>query len=356
MDLTALGRQATRRLSGSVNALIDDLAGLSSHARDWQIMIFAGETIEVYRRGKGGLERIAALGADFDSRALKGLQSCLASVPHKKVALRFSPERAVTRTVALPVSAQDVIAAIVRNKVESLAPWPLSEALWGFKRLEDRAQAGQLNVEVGIIGRKSIEGLLAWLGKSGTEVRQIDIADSAQTEGGIDIDFMRENKTERIRRRFKVAMTALGLSTAACAGVGAYFLISAMNELEQIESRTSELTGALRDQSSDSAEGSKLSEGRKLVERKKTEQPAIQIVESLTRSIPNSAWIETLDYEDHQLTIVGRGTSIPPIVDALEKSGVFADVNFASPTQHDAVAKVDSFSSSASVPPTGVTQ
>jgi general secretion pathway protein L len=355
-SFVAFGRRVGGRLRISLNALADDLAGLSSHSRDWQAMIFAGANVEVYRRGKSAPERVATFGADFDRQALNGLQRCLSTMPHKRIALRLSPDRAVTRLIALPVSAQDVVAAIVRNKVESLAPWPLSEALWGFRRSSEPSQAGQLNVEVGIIGRRSIEGLLLWLGKTGAEVRQLDIADSAETDDSIEIDFLRENKTERIRKRFTSAMTWLGLGAAACAGFGTYLLVSSINELQSIDARTSELTSTLRDQSSDSTEGSKLSEARKLIERKRTEQPTVQIIESLTRSIPNQAWLETLDYEDHLLTIVGRGTSIPPIVDALEKSGVFSDVNFASPTQHDAVAKVDSFSISASVQPLSVAQ
>ena len=99
-----------------------------------------------------------------------------------------------------------------------------------------------------------------------------------------------------------------------------------------------------------------MSEAKKLIQRKRTEQPAIEIIEALTRLVPNDAWLETLDYEGRQLTVVGHGASVPPIVEALEKSGVFSDVNFASPTQHDAVAKVDAFSISASVQPKSVSQ
>jgi general secretion pathway protein L len=352
----ALARRLDRWVRTSLNALIDDLAGWSTRSHDWQAMIFVGTEIEVYRRGKTAPERLAVPGREFDDQTLAGLQRCLAKTAHKKISLRFSTDKAVTRLIALPAAAQDVIPAIVRNKVESLAPWPLSEALWGFRRSDDRAQAGHLNIEVGIVGRRAVEALLLSLKKMGAEVSRLDIADGPETDAAIEIDFLRANETERIRKRLRSGMTWLGLAAAACGGFGLYIAVSSMAELNEMETRTNELTNALHEQSADSSEGGKLSEARKLVERKRTEQPAMQVVEALTRLIPNDAWLEALDYEDHQVTIVGRGTSIPPIVEALEKSNVFKDVNFASPTQHDAVANVDSFSISASVPPVSVAQ
>jgi general secretion pathway protein L len=227
--------------------------------------------------------------------------------------------------------------------------------LWGYRRSDEPAQPGHLNFEVGIVGRKQVEGLRDLIAGIGLEIAQLDIGDSVEGEG-IEIDFLRDNKTDRIRKRIRSGMTWLSVAAAACAAVGIYVVASTMTELDQIETRTAELTGTLRDQSASSGEGTKFSEARKLIERKRTEQPAMQIIEALTRLLPDDAWLETLDYEDHLVTIVGRGASIPPIVEALEKSGVFSNVNFASPTQHDAVTKVDTFSISASVPMQSVAQ
>jgi general secretion pathway protein L len=343
------GRRVSRAIRGSLNALVEDFAGLSSKGHDWQVMIFIGAAIEVYRRGRSAPERLAVLGTDLSDESLVGLQRCLSGIPHQRISLRFSPNRAVTRLIALPASAQDVVAAIVRNKVESLAPWPLGEALWGIRRSDEAAPPGQINFEVGIVGRKQVETLVHWLDRNGISISHLDIANSVDASEGIDIDFRHGNRTERVRRRLTMAMTGLAVAAVACAGVGTYFAVSSMTELENIEARVTELTNALQDRSPDS--GSKLSEARKLIERKGTEQPTVEMIESLTGLIPDDAWLETLDYEDHQLTIVGRGVSIPPIVEALEKSGIFSDVNFASPTQRDAVAKVDTFSISASVDP-----
>src|SRR5258708_7791835 len=107
-SLLASGRRLSRGVRVSLNALVDDLAGLSSKTQDWQVMIFIGADIEVYRRGKSALERLAVLGKEFNEKTLAGLQHSLSASPRSRIGLRFSSDRAVTRLIALPASAQDV--------------------------------------------------------------------------------------------------------------------------------------------------------------------------------------------------------------------------------------------------------
>jgi len=213
-----------------------------------------------------------------------------------------------------------------------------------------------VNVEVGIVGRKQVQTVLSWLKRIGVVVTDFDIAESVRGTDAIAIDFVRDNAVARVRRRLTRTVSWVGGAALLIAAVGLYGAISALMEQQTLADRTGELTAALRSDAELSGEAGKLGEARKLVDRKRLEKPAVEMIEALTRVVPNDAWLESLDYEDHQLTIVGRSVSVPPIVEALERSGVFTNVNFASPTQRDPVAKVDNFSISASVQPHNVSQ
>ena len=79
-SLTALGRRLKRRVGQSLNALVDDLAGLATGSHDWQVMIFIGAEIEVWRRGKSGPERLAVLGAEFNDKAVSAINGGIAPV------------------------------------------------------------------------------------------------------------------------------------------------------------------------------------------------------------------------------------------------------------------------------------
>src|SRR3954452_513383 len=101
-------RKLGRSIRSSIDAFIDDLAGLSSRSREWQAMVFVGEEVEIYGRGKAGPERIATIRGDLDERALAPLARRLAN-SKAGVCLRFSSSRAVRRMISLPVSARDVV-------------------------------------------------------------------------------------------------------------------------------------------------------------------------------------------------------------------------------------------------------
>src|SRR3954452_8742552 len=256
-------RKLGRSIRSSIDAFIDDLAGLSSASREWQAMVYVGEEVEIYARGKAGPERIAVVGTDLDDRALEPLSRRLAN-SKTGVCLRFSSSRAVRRVIALPASARDVVPAIVRNKVESLAPWPLSEALWGYRTFNEPAQNGLVNVEVGIVGRKQVQTVLIWLKRIGVVVTDFDIAESVRGTDAIAIDFVRDNAVARVRRRLTRTVSWVGGAALLIAAVGLYGAISALMEQQTLADRTGELTAALRSDAELSGERGKLGEARKL--------------------------------------------------------------------------------------------
>ena len=92
------------------------------------------------------------------------LQMLLAKGPgrrlRKNLCLRLAQGRAVKKHIRLPASARDVLPAIVRNKVESLAPWPVEQAHWGY-RITDELPGGDIGVDVGIISDHFIITVMA---------------------------------------------------------------------------------------------------------------------------------------------------------------------------------------------------
>ena len=345
-----LGRRVVRCVKLYLDALVNDLAVLSSGSYQWQLMMIVGSGVEIYRIGKGKAERLATLNERFDDKALTDLKRRLTGIAGQRMGLRFSPDRAVTRVISLPTSARDVTTEIVRNKVETLAPWPLTEALWGFRQVADHSGSDQIRLEVGIVGRHTVEELLRSLAKIGIKIDHLDIGDSTSAEDSIELDFRSERRTERIGKAVRAVMLSMGLATAIFAGLGGYLAASSFTELKSVEAQAARLSDALSN-SSDAGKATKVSEARKLIERKRAEQPVITVLDALTRSIPDAAWLESIEYDDRQVTVLGRGTSIPPIVQALEGSAVFSSVNIAAATQRDPDANVDTFSISASVEP-----
>jgi hypothetical protein len=174
-----------RRIGGYVDALIADIANESGAAAAWQHLIHLGSGgAQVYGRNRAGAPELIG---SFAGAIPADLAARLAGAG-KRIQLRLGRERAVVKTLSLPEGARDVLAAVIRNKVESLAPWPLEEAIWGYRETAE-SQAGHIGVEIGIASRRNIEALLAALAQNGIRADRLDIAATALTGDGIAIDF-----------------------------------------------------------------------------------------------------------------------------------------------------------------------
>jgi hypothetical protein len=350
------GNRLGRWMRTCVASLAEDLAGTATDSASNRTMIvMTGEGAEIHARGKTGPRELVARLEGHPDETAGALKRALHSNSSEDVLLRITSDRAVVKDIQLPSGALEVLPAVIRNKIESLAPWPLSEALWGYK-IAGPPKSGQITVSVGIVSRKSLDGLLALLGEAGVKVGFLDIARSPEDPDAIAIDFQNENRLVRARRKLKTVMSIAAVLCLATASYGLYLALMSYSELSSTEARTAELKQALVAGSGSGNTGAKLSEANKLYQRKLESRPVVVILNDLTKLVPDGTWLNTIDYENGQVTISGRGTEIPNVIESLEKSDVFSKVNFASATQRDPNLDVDIFSISASIDKQGAKQ
>ncbi len=332
----------------SVGTFIDELAEAGTDAGRWRALLAADtDRIDLFAKRKGNLVHLATFPNDAAKTAAFARKK-LNKAERQGLVVRLCGRRAIVKPLKLPAGALNVANAIVRNKIESLAPWPVDDAVWGY-RVAGEPENGQFTLEVGISGRKALDGLLVALQASGLRVARLEIALTADDENPIAVDFRSD-----VRRRKASAAVWSVMAVAACfalaiAAYGSWLAIQAQSRLNAIESRTAELTSALRAQPAADGGSGKALEAGKAVERKRTEPPVLVVLNGLTAGVPDNAWLNTLDYADGKLTMAGRGLSIPAIIQSLESSDMFKDVNFAAPTQRDPDSDADMFSISASI-------
>lgn len=336
-----------------LRALASDLAALPSPDYGWQAMVFLGEhALELHARHKGALRLLAVLAPAIDAETAQDIKRRFARLPAKRLVLRLGPGRAIRQSLALPASAEDVLATIMRNKVESLAPWPAGEALWGFRKRDEEA-SGKITLDIAIAGRRAIETILSCLAAAGIAVGHVDAAETPLAMDGIAIGFRGAEASQRTLRRLKYGIFA-SIALAGCAGlVGAYLMLADLSEMDGIERRTAALTEQVQARGREDGASGRRTEALALMDRKRAEAPFVNVLNTLTVSMPDDIWLETLDYADRRMTFTGRGQPTPSVIDALEKSPLFANVDFAAATQRSAAGEVDSFSISAAIEPAG---
>lgn len=340
-QLVNLGGGFGRWIKVCIAAFADDLAGMANGSVTSGTMIrVTGDQTEIYSRSRktGNYEFLSR----NSGVVLKG------KLKPGPVALRIGDDRAVVKQISLPAGALEVMPAVIRNKVESLAPWPLHEVMWGY-RLLGPPQSGQVDVEVAIVSRKALAGLLGAFQNAGIKVAHFEVASSVDDAEGIAIDFQGRDRLKKARQRVTTIMACAGLIAFAAASLGLYFALSTQSELSAVERRSADLKQVLLNGGGSSQTNAKLAEANKLYERKKNVYPAVAVLNALSKLVPDGTWLNGVDYTGNLVTITGRGTEIATVIENLEKSDVFADVNFASATQRDADANADMFSISAAI-------
>ena len=344
-QVLAMGGRLTRWIGSYIAALIADLANEAGAAADWQHLIhLGGGGAQVYGRNRaGGSELIGSFAGTIPA----DLTARLAGTD-KRIQLRLGSERAVITTLSLPEGARDVLAAVIRNKVESLAPWPLEEAIWGYRETEE-SQPGHIGVEIGIASRRNLESLLAALAASGIRADRLDIAATALAGEGIAIDFHSAARIERARKWVTGGLAAAAAVATLAAGFGLYLALSAQAELGAVEQRSAELARALKEGPGGGAAGGKLAFANSVHTRKQTERPLIAILNTLTGLVPDGIFLNALDYEDKTVTLTGRGNGASEVIGRLEASDVFAAAAFSSATQRDPNSEAETFTISAAI-------
>jgi general secretion pathway protein L len=298
-------------------------------------------------RRRGAITELAALPPGTAPLAA-AVKAQLSRAEQQGLTLRFAAGRAIVQRLLLPAGARPVLAAVLKNKIEGLAPWPLEDCAWGYA-LEPE-EGATLPVSLGILGRKALQSYLSALAAVGVKPAEVDIDGGAQAPA-IVIDHNSEARRARVSAVVKLLA---GVAAAAIAGIGLYGgYLAALDygEWARIEARNAELTRTLTARPEGGNLPPQQAAANRLAERKQAERPFVLVLNDLTRAIPDTSWLTALDLADGQVTVQGRGGPAPEVLQSLEAAEAFARVNFAAATQHDEQAGTDVFAIAATVEP-----
>ena len=346
IQLLGLGNRIGARASEAVMAFADSLAAAVPDAATCTVMIVADDRyLTLHQRDASGSwgagQRIGnSTGNGLDRQQMQAMRG--------RVLLRAGSGRSVTTRLTLPAATSEVLPQVVRNKVESLAPWPISEALWGY-RLAGPPIGGHIQVDVGIVSRKTALALLHRVESAGAKISRFEVGHDGTGTQGIEIDIHGDDRRQLMRNRVKAAMSAVLAIAIMAGGYGGYLAYRTAAQTAAVEAAIADVQAALRNKDGAGGASQKLVQANALFARKRESRPVLELINTLSKLVPDGIWLSSLEIDGRTVTISGRGNQVPGVIATLESSDTFSDVNFASATQREADAAADSFSISASV-------
>lgn len=335
-------------LNGLLNALAQDIVRNLSRQREWKLMVLAGpDGLSLYRRSRGKVQLLTKVGYGFSDEDVATLRQAMAGlrVRREETVLRLAPGKVIIKEVALPQAAADYVPVIIRNRIERLAPWPISEAVFGHQPVEAPNTSGQIVVRIAVTGRKMVDGLMAGLARAGVVPGQTEVAEDVEATEPIGLSTSTGDLEQRISGILKIALIAMAAGLLAIAAVGFHRSYAAWRDLNGIDQRVTELQSKLAgSQAATARERATMAAIERIIIRKATEQAFSAILQQLTNALPDGSWLTEISYRRPELTVTGKSASVPPLVKALESVPMFADANFAAPTRREPTEATDIFS------------
>lgn len=324
----------------ALSAFADEVAARKTPAREPATILRLSPTgIDVLRRLEGREERLfSARGRPQD--AVKQVTQALGAKLGDDCIIDIGASLSVTGRMVLPAGADTILQAIIRNKVEGIAPWPLAQSVYGQRIVPVPGDAAHVAVDVAVVSRALLDDIARALAEAGCTVRSSTL--TLQDGESLALDFgIRSEIVEARRRALKLA-SGVGLAAAVAAALGMLLVWQAHAGLSAVQAETARLGATLGGQAGETA--TRVEAANLLHERRRQRLPAAAVLEELSRVLPQTVWLESLSLDDLRLELRGQGSAIPGLIESLEQSDAFSDVNFSSATQFNADLNAETFS------------
>jgi general secretion pathway protein L len=339
LQLFNFGSGLIRNCADAVQACISDISTSSPAIAALQTTIVVSKNgFDIIPRAGGATKKHTGGVEGFGKIVFDNLHLS----DRKQVVLRVSRERAVVKRIHLPGAAKDSMGQILRNKIESIAPWPVDEVLWGYRMIEPESDEG-LAIDVGIVSRKLIDEICGELKQNNVQVSALIIADHSDNDRHIVVDH------HAVRRRAgreaivkKIIFFPVICLAGACA-YGGFSWWSAEAKLVELENEILVLQQDVA-KSGPTSGPDGLSAANAIFEGKRDRSSFIAILDAMTKAIPDDTWLDSLALQEDVVVVTGRGKTLAGIIERIESSDMFSNAEYVSAIQRDSRENVDIFS------------
>ena len=245
------------------------------------------------------------------------------SVP---IRLRLPYSACFVRRIELPAAVRHDAGRFLDLDLERATPFRLKDVYTAHVVDETRARRDTLGITQLVIRRDGVDPMLSDIQASGVRLTGIDCWNQEGT-APLPVDFLPRAMPADARgggssRHIKLLSIAAMALAASALYLGLSRHQDALAELtrQTADARTKAQT--LRQRIDTSQET--LKEIRAIQRMKSARTPAVEILENITRLLPDSAWLTDLRIDDDKIEFNGEAASAAPLVAAFENSQMFA--------------------------------
>jgi general secretion pathway protein L len=271
--------------------------------------------------------------------------------------LVLPPDSVLVRDVQMPLAAEESLREAVGFDLDRFTPLPAEQAWFDYRVAGRDAGSQRLRLKLAVAASAPIEAKLAELRELGATVLGVGVEDDV-AGAATPFNLLPPEKRDRPAvSRSAVAVRVL----AAAAGVLALAALviplwvkrdAAIALYPRLESARAGAEVAERL----AKEIEKLAtEHNFIVGRKQGQQPAVALLEDLSRLLPDTTWVQQFDLKtgprQREIQLAGETGSSSQLIEVLERSGTLANASFKSPLTKGITPGTERFLLTAEVKP-----
>jgi general secretion pathway protein L len=255
------------------------------------------------------------------------------------------------RRMLLPAAAADRLHDVVGFEIDRQTPFSADAVAFDARVLGQRDSDGQLDVELVAVPLGSLNPQMAALGPLASTLSGIDVA----APDGIPLGINLMPPAQRSRRGDPWRSWNAALAAVALVAIGAtlwQLLDNRREAADAFEQAIARRAEPARRAAAQRQQLQTLIDGQVFLDRARAMRPtAVEIIDEVSRRMPDGTYLEKLTIEDERLTLMGLSNEAAALVGRLQDSALWRLPALAGALQPDPASGRDRFTLTAELAP-----
>jgi general secretion pathway protein L len=340
LDFRKFFRWWTGELAFLVPGPVQKLLGGAS---EYLVLRRDEQGLAVSHLGPEGEKPIGRFGLDEDgARARERLLEESPELAETKLLLRLAEGQALRKSFKLPQAAEENLSQVLAFEMDRLTPFKADQVYYGARVANRWSATRQIGIELVLTPRAKLDALLDDLAACGWRPDLVDMNGSA-APGAYNL-LPEKYRTAGSHWPRTAGAVLAGVVVLLLAALAVLPIWSASSTAADLEERVRKVGKVAKEVEALRQETESLLHQASFLEEKKHKEPVLlDMLEELSRVIPDNTWLNGLQYKDRRIVMQGQSPSASSLIQMIEASKHFKNTSFVSPVTKDTGSGLERF-------------
>lgn len=258
------------------------------------------------------------------------------------IMLDLTPAEALVKRFRLPAATEENLERVTGFELDRLTPFKPEQVYYHGRLVERLPDSKQLLVEVALTPRRKLDPLLEELAACGWFPDRVEVGGDPSRRQHQLLPEAFQKPRARLPRLVNGGLgvfAALLLLTIAILPIWHDYRLA--SDLEQEMRKVSKVAKEVEVLRQDVEKLTR--EASFVIDKKRTEPAIVDVLNELSRVIPDNTWLYGLQFKDRRLVIQGQSPSASSLIALVEASPYFQNTSFVSPVTKDVSSGFERF-------------